>query len=426
MIPSQVKGFLLIVAGFVAGVLVTLLVTGGSDSEDDQRESVGQATTFIQGEAGRSIDTNLDISDPALSFRNLRRIAEARVARSPSEAVEAAMKVTGYDNREAYFSAALQAWGEEDGQSAAEYCVANFKGEQMADALYYVAEGWAESDPPTAADWFHENADAEVREDALWEVLESWGRKDGEKAFQWALELDGDIRSEVIDGLAQGWAAVEPERAAEIGESLQGETYQNEFLMAVASHWSDRDPMAAAKWGESLLNEQARAGVFDEIGENWAYTAPAEAANWAAQLQDPENRRAMLSGAISSWSEHDPDAAMDFIAGVETDESHMSGMLKDVIYNWSSVDPSGTVGWLENQESGESKDNVLSVFSDVIMNIDSEAAVAWANQMSDTTDREAKLRRLIPLWIKKEGPVALRQLEQMDIPANLQEEFLKP
>ncbi len=425
---SRVKSIVLFMGGGIFGYAVSFFPVPhlAPDISPDERK---QATTFSGGKS--KVDDLLEhrddfeIDDPSLSFRQLRRAAENRAIVDPAAAVEEAMKIRGHDNREAYFAEALGTWGEIDGKAAVEWCRERFEGELLSDGLYYVSEGWGESDPEAAAKWFHDNTETSTREDALWEVLESWGRKDPEKAFLWADELEPDIKSAVIDAVAEGWAAVDPARAGEIGAGMEGKPYQYEFLVSVASHWSDIDPEAAVDWATGVLHEGMRNGVLAEIGENWANRDAGEATRLAEGMEPGANRQSLIGGIVSGWSEHDPDGAMDWLLGIDTEENHRAELIGDVIYNWSEIDPRGTVDWLESQDEGPRKDNVLAVFSDVVMNIDSEAAVAWANQISDPAARESKLRSLLSLWVKRDGALALRTLQQMELPAELKSEFLE-
>lgn len=425
----HLKSFVLFFGGVSIGAALTFFLVSEPSSEGDVEEWQEEtAFSVASPKAGDrfEIGDDIEVDDPSLSFRQLRRAAEKRAIADPVAAVEAAMGIPGHDNREAYFAEALQTWGELDGKTAAEWCTERFEGELLSDGLYYVSEGWGESDPEAAAKWFHENTETSTREDTLWEVLESWGRKDSEKAFAWADGLDPDIKSAVMDAVAEGWAAVDPARAAEIGAGMEGKPYQYEFLVSVASHWSDSDPEAAVDWAAGVIHEGMRDGVFAEIGENWANRDATAAARLAAGMESGANRQSLVSGIVSGWSEHDPDGAMDWVLEIETDETHRAELIGDVIHNWSELDPRGTVDWLESQDDGPRKDDVLAVFSDVVMNIDSEAAVAWANQMSDSTARESKLRSLLSRWVKRDGALALRTLEQMELPEGLKREFLEP
>ena len=196
------------------------------------------------------------LGDPRLTLRELRHFGEQASSADPESALRAAEDVPGLHTREAYLSAVLTAWGERDGEAAAGWVAENLQGSQRSDALYFVADGWAESDPAAAGSWFEENTSGTVRVDAVWEVAEAWGRRDPAAAATWLKSLESDLRLQVIDGLADGWAAVDPAGAAAFSSQLDEGDLRGGFLSAVARQWASYDPPGAAAWAAGLLREE--------------------------------------------------------------------------------------------------------------------------------------------------------------------------
>ncbi|MEM9015500.1 MAG: hypothetical protein AAGC68_00705 [Verrucomicrobiota bacterium] len=412
--------------GFGLGILVAFAVWGPewSNSNHESRDEVLTGLPESGKRAGLEGFSDVAINDPNLSFRQLARIAEARVSDDPAKAVEEAIQIPGHDNREAYLRSALQTWGEMDGLGAAEWCRENLEGELLSDALFYTAEGWAEKDPESAGNWFRDETISVVREDGLWEVLEAWGRKDPGEAFLWADSLDEEVREMVMDGLAQGWASLDPESASEVALSVQSETYGYDFLTSVAIHWGASDPEAASAWAGEVLNERSRRAVFEEIGTVWAETKPEAASAWAEQMEEGENRDSLLIGIANGWGIHDPDGAADWALASEAGEIVVREMMDDIIYSWSTADPNGVVRWLNEKEEGPRKDEALAYFSSTIVDVDAQAAVAWANQISDLGRKEILLHSLVSNWIQREGQLAINGLRSMELPQSIREEFL--
>ncbi len=355
------------------------------------------------------------LRDPRVSLRELKRLGEAGAVRDPVAAVRAAREIPGYDNRGTYLSSVLAAWGERDGVLAAQWVLGHFKGEQLGEALYQVADGWAESDPAGAGAWFLENTEGTVRIDSLWEVMEAWGRKDPVAAAAWSETFDEELKWEVIDGLADGWAAVDPKGAAAFAGRMAGEDHGTDLIRTVVTQWAAYDPGAAVQWAATLRHEAASEAVHMEIGEIWAASDPLAAARWADAQEDPGRARWSREGVARGWAAHDPGAALDWMlpdhAGTHVDE----GVVGEIVSSWSDVDPRGVSEWLDARSSKAGIDPVLRHFSASILEMDPAAALVWAGEIADPEVRKQHLHALAGEWLSLEGSSAIAAIEALGL-----------
>lgn len=365
----------------------------------------------------------LSIDDPRISFRQLSALAERMVAEDPVVAAKAAAGIPGHDNREAYLGSMMRTWGEKDGVAAATWAMLNYKGQELTDVLYYIADGWAEADPSRAADWFLEHAEGSVLDDALWEVAESWGRKDPHTAFEWTDGLDEFMKAGVMQGLAEGWGAVDPGGAAEAGMAMGDTDYRDDFLVSVMTQWAGSDPDKASAWAVALVNEELRSRTLSELGEMWSLRAPAAAAEWAATVSDPGARRAAESGIAIGWSEHDPAGAVEWALGSVSDPAELEEMVGDITFNWSNKDPRGAVAWLRNRPKGPGTDLVLKTFSGMLLDDDPAVAVAWAAEMADPAERDRQLRSMLDGLVEQYGESAREAIQTYRIPDALKADY---
>lgn len=414
-----------------AGVLVTLAVTSlldGSRSGDENEAD--SPVTLVLDDSGTPNadqgDITLAFNDPRISMRQLGKIGEKMALADPEAAVKRALEIPGHDNREAYLGSVLRTWGEKDGETAALWARDFFKGEQLTDALYYIGDGWAEADPEGAATWFNENTEGTVLDDAMWEALESWGRKDPAAAFAWTANLDDYLKSNVMQGLAEGWGAVDPEGAIRAGMEMGSADYAAEFVTSVMTQWAGSDPEKAASWALTVVNERLRAGVLNELGETWAQTEPEKAAEWIRSIEDPGNRRFAENGLAIGWSEHDPGGAINWALDSGTEQVHVDEMISDIIFNWANLDPRGAVKWLREQPPGPRSDSVLRAFTAEIADDDPRAAVVWASEINDPALRASHLRDMMQSWVELYGDRAREEIQALDLPAELKAEFTTP
>lgn len=421
---TPVRYYLVALVSFLAGVLGTLALTrgggGGTGGSTGGQAAVtiAEPSAVVAEAAGAT-----DIADPRLSFRQLHALASRHAAADPEAAVRRAREIPGHDNREAYLGEVLRAWGEKDGVAAATFARDYFQGEQLTDALYYIADGWAEADPAAAAGWYNENTTGSVLDDAMWEALESWGRKDPGKAFAWTENLDDYVKSTAMQGLAEGWGAVDPAAAAAAGLEMRETDYGAEFLVSVTTQWAGSDPEAAAVWADGIVDEQLRGAIVNELAEVWSHTDPAAAAGWAAGLADPGAKRAAQVGIAVGWSEHDPGGAIEWALGAIDDPDQLDEMVGDITFNWSNLDPRGATRWLDAQTPGEKTDRVLKAFSGMVIEEDPEAAVVWATRISDPAARDAHVRGLLDGLVGVYGESARRAIQGFQLPDEVKQAY---
>ncbi len=414
--PRRWTGSLVILfVGVLSGWTLRPLIQRGSVAFDQDLPN-GVVTFSGNGPVPTlGIPDNLD--DPRLTLRQLRGIAEVSAAKDPVAAARAVATIRGTQLQEAYLAAVFTSWGERDGEAAARWAVEELDGSQRADALYGVADGWAETDPAAAGVWFLENTEGVVRTDAVWEVLEAWGRRDPKEAAAWAGSLDAPLRIEVLDGLADGWAAVDPAGAAEFAARLDGIELEGGVLGNIARQWVTRDAKAATIWAASLLREDQVEEVYDEIGGNWARLDPAAAARWATEQSDPGRARWALEGVARGWATHDPRGAAEWLVGAgSSDPEARLEMTTEVMESWLDADPVAASAWLDRRDPSPETDVALRAFSTVVSALDPPAAMAWAGKISNEASRVAHLRELGRAWIAVEGPGAVDEMKTLDLP----------
>lgn len=422
---SRLRWGLTVLVSAAVGAFVATAYHRGSQTPTGTEEPgafVAQ-TLGNPGEGGRFSSEEFadSLRDPRMSMRELRKTGEAAVLRDPVAAVRSAREIPGYDNRETYLASVLTAWGEQDGASAVLWITDNFKGTQLSDALYYVADGWADADPAAAGAWYLARTEGSVRVDSLWEVMEAWGRKDPQAAAIWSETLEDDLKWQVIDGLGDGWAAVDPKGAAAFAEKMIEADSGGDFIRAVATQWAAYDPAEAVKWAAKLQQEAAAEMVHVEIGEIWASTDPLAAAKWVDAQADPGRARWSREGVARGWAAHDPGGALDWVLAERSGVTPEEGLVEDVVKQWSEVAPGSVSEWLDARGSKPGNDPVLRHFSSSILEIDPQAAMVWAGEITDPGARKQQLYELADEWLSLEGAAAIPKIEALGLSIDMKE-----
>jgi hypothetical protein len=429
MNPVVKTAGLCVASGLLGGMATLGLVSSRISRDTGADPSAPVAVTLAPGghERGtRSESAALGAVDPRISLRQLAILASRDALADPEAAVKRAREIRGHESREIYLGEVLRVWGETDGKAAAAFASESFSGRELSDALYFIADGWAEVDPAGTAEWFRENTEGPIEDDAIWEALESWGRKDPGAAFSWVTKLDEYSRANALQGLAEGWGAIDPAAAARAGMDLADESHRRDFLVTVGMQWAGQNPEEGAAWAMSLENERLRGSVIYEMSDIWSRSDPRKAAAWTATIADPGAREVAEEGLAKGWSIHDPAGALEWALGTLQPPARLEGVIGDIVFNWSNADPRGASAWLDRQPAGEKKDRVLGTYSAMVADDDPEAAVAWAYRISDTTLRETQLRALLQGMVANYGDWAYRTIEKLDLPESLRREFTRP
>lgn len=410
-----------LVAGAAAAYLAIPALN--SPKGGDGGEAGGEVTTF-SGDPGSKGGSAPAAGTPTnLSSVSLEQSGYQLGSQDPLAAIAAAKKIPGRDNRYLYTESVFTAWGEKNGLEAAQWVLSNLKGVEKSDALYNIADGWAETDPAAAAIWFSENTSGINREDAIYEILESWGRKAPEAALTWAEGLDDYTRSSVMDSLAEGWAANDPQGAAKASEKLLEFDFGDEFVMNIAGQWASTDPGAASAWAGTITHTDARAIAHLEIGTEWAMDDPDKATSWINTLKTDEDKLYASLGVALGWSEHDPGAALGWAVGTVENPDTRQRIIEDVMLDWSSTDPTAAAEWLNAQPKGPKNDEVLSTFSSAIIDVDPESAVTWASTITDEAKRTENVSSLLEEWVAMDGDAARQWVAGSKLSDDLKKKF---
>lgn len=411
-------------AALLVGVGGSLLIAPSlKDSSSGGDGSGGGGVKTFSGDGKSGGGSSISPRAGSMSVISLEQSGYEAGYDDPIAALKSARDIPGRDNRLIYTESVYTAWGEKKGAEAAEWANSNLKGIEKSDALYNIADGWAETDPEAAAKWFDENTSGINREDAIYEILEAWGRKSPREALSWADGLDDYTRSGVMDALAEGWAANDPEGAAAAVNELLEYDFGDEFAMNVAGQWASSDPAAAASWAQTLENPDARAISFLEVGTEWALAEPDKATGWIASLDSEEDKLYASLGVALGWSEHDPGAALQWAVGAVENPNTRERIIEDVMLDWSSNDPNSAAEWLNAQPSGPQNDEILATFSSAIIDIDPQSAVTWASTISDEALRGENLNMLLEEWIAMDGNRARKWVDKSGLSNELKQQY---
>jgi len=202
---------------------------------------------------------------------------------------------------------------------------------------------------------------------------------------------------------------------------LQGIDLCNAHLGLTESAQTLNQRLRLIAQADSLPDASMRDDVRKSILSTWAGAHPSEARAYVEGLTDPASRSetARQAGAGLMASMAPADAADWWLH--QTTESDRPGALADIIRRWSEIDLVGASDWLGKQGNGPETDAAKNAFAIQAMQRAPNAAMNWANAISDQTRRLQTMRDVYRVWSGQSPGEAQTWLASSGLPQDQQE-----
>ncbi len=322
------------------------------------------------------------LNEPAV-FRRERAfeyIAEGVPARKRISGVQFLLDQPSSVNRDLALRIFFEQWGRTDGRSA--LAMANriedpFEKEHYINA---VLAGWVQTRPRDAWHWLRQNEGTGTRiTELIWQIT----RFHPDDALSMLHQLPEDHRAadaawlSFADGLMQ---ALPPEEALNWVGELPSGWLQLEMVRMVGEAMSARSPRAALVW----IEDEAPEGLADILAEtvvrSWAQEEPEAVMNWLERRPSGAERRAMVQLAADSWV--------------------------------SARGPVPLSQWLNSQPASADWDAAIEVLVVEVMDRNPQAALSWAQVISNPDSRVYYEMLVARSWILRDPDTAFAALEE--------------
>lgn len=127
------------------------------------------------------------------------------------------------------------------------------------------------------------------------------------------------------------------------------ENYDHTFLIAIVKSWAQKDPEAAMQSIASLESEEVRRNMYHNFVKAWAKSDPL---TLLAQLdQLPENIKVMgQEAALRKLAETDPKGALSYLPSIENSDNR-TNILFSIVSTWARIDAVEALNWVQNDNS---------------------------------------------------------------------------
>jgi RNA polymerase sigma factor (sigma-70 family) len=298
------------------------------------------------------------------------------------EAADQALAMKERNWRMGFLHMLLRRWARTDGAAAANYFAQNVKGDAQLPLLAGVLPAWAEYDAEGAWKWFQTTARTELNFDArgghnsaLKEMFVAMGRNDFERSLARTQELSGIDVSNAFLGLAEGSQTLDQRlRLIAQADAIGDTKLRADTRKSILSVWAGRYPGEAQVYVERLPDPALRSEAAGQMGPGlMAGLEPEKAAAWW----------------LSQTTEGDRPAA-----------------LSSIMHRWTEIDLVGAGDWLGKQGNGPEVDGAKRTFATQAMLRAPQAAIEWANTITDAQQRMRTMQAVHRLWRNQDAAQA--------------------
>lgn len=176
-----------------------------------------------------------------------------------------------------------------------------------------------------------------------------------------------------------------------LAKHIQDDSEREAALLALLTQWKQgelNDPRrraaAVARWGL-----EAGLGLELLAGEN---RNPELATLWANELTEGDGRTALLTHAAAEMVGTNPAAALALAEQLTEDER--ANFYGEVVGTWTRVDATAAAQFVASLPAGDARRSAVAEFAAVLAGKDTDAALAWAQQLPDDRERDAAQRAI--------------------------------
>ena len=153
---------------------------------------------------------------------------------------------------------------------------------------------------------------------------------------------------------------------------------------------------------------------MEEAVESWVGKDTDAAVAYMAKMDQGE-RDEIMKEVVEKWgrkgAESQP-AAAEWVAAQPDGEGKVEAT-GEIVGQWMRTDAESASGWLNDQPEGDAKDRgITALLRDRSVREDPEAAVAWADSISNSEMRSEQVSRSARSWLASDRAAALEYLEQ--------------
>ncbi|MFP4157016.1 MAG: hypothetical protein ACLFU4_05295 [Opitutales bacterium] len=293
-------------------------------------------------------------------------------------------------------------------------------GQTLSNKVGDIVKAMVQADPERARSYVDGMDPGAARLQAINAVAHSLVREDPAAAIDFFNSLDfKDERRRALSGLSWQLVQNNPELAKEFMLTSEDPLVQRALSHQLARSLAEQDRDSALDWAGQIKDSSARENALRNIVSDWVVGDPQAAFDYIGGLEE-ENTLSLYQNALNNFVREDPAEAVLWLEqlsgdGVLSDQAARS--YQQAANAYVRHDPMAASEWIASLEAGENRDGAVSSLVQQIQQDDPEAGFRWAATMDDANQRGRSLEQSVRTWAEIDPAGAREAIEGVQIEA---------
>jgi hypothetical protein len=211
-------------------------------------------------------------------------------------------------------------------------------------------------------------------------VLRHAMQVDPVRITDWIASRVDTTEAETLE-VADDWIS-QPSGLEECIGQLPDTEWKQDFLGSLGSEMSNTDPKTAIEVVQQMNPGQAQTYALQVVACNWVAADPDAALDWVAGVQDPALREQLIASAVQSYALNDPAQAAAWLLSEVKSPDLLNDAALNILRTWVVKDPAQAAGWVAQFPDGSTKTAAVEIISQHWQQTDPPAATAWIQNLS--------------------------------------------
>ncbi|HLX68305.1 MAG TPA: hypothetical protein VKV04_01645, partial [Verrucomicrobiae bacterium] len=175
-------------------------------------------------------------------------------------------------------------------------------------------------------------------------------------------------------------------------DQLPATEWKQFFLASLGSEKSASDPHAAIQFAEQMTPGDAQENVLRSVACDWVEKDPNAALEWVAGVQNPALRDQLVASAVQAYALVDPAQAATWLVSEVKNDAMANNAAANIAESWAAKDPEAAAKWVAMFPAGDSRDSAVNAVFVHWLSADPNSAVAWVQTLPEGSGILASLK----------------------------------
>lgn len=228
---------------------------------------------------------------------------------------------------------------------------------------------------------------------------------------------DEKRRAALYAGAARALLEVDPEQALPLVPELTDLRLRNRITSLVAAYRAATSPQEGFAFADSLTDAPARDLARRSVLATWSENDPAAAGAYLLEQGGPISSMTNHT-VMNAWSKVAPEAAAQAVLQRLGDGGESAEAMMDVVMGrWVMDDAYAASKWVAALPQGAQRDEAVSALVTHSARREPEAALGWAQTVSDEAQRLSAMENTLQIWLRADRARAMAWLRDSPLDA---------